>query len=324
MKLRWLLLGLVVVLLIVPAGALTVARVLQPPGGLWVRLVAFAPYALLVYLLALGLLLVAWGRGEGRWRPVARTFALLALVGVVMHAFWVAPSFVGAAEAAPGVEPMRVMTANLMLGQASPSRVVQLAVDRDVDVLVLQEVDWAVLDGMRRAGLDEAFAHSAGKPAPGAAGTMVLARRPVLHVTPLDTGFASYQVDVAGVTLVAVHARPPTGDVQDWVADHRAIRRAAFDRRTPTMIVGDFNATNDHRVMRELAGRGYTDAATRTRSRWQPTWPAEGLVRVLGVPVPSLLALDHVLVNDAVQPVSTETVAIDGSDHLALIAEVVR
>lgn len=90
------------------------------------------------------------------------------------------------------------------------------------------------------------------------------------------------------------------------------------------MIVGDFNATNDHRVMRELAGRGYTDAATRTRSRWQPTWPAEGLVRVLGVPVPSLLALDHVLVNDAVQPVSTETVAIDGSDHLALIAEVVR
>ena len=95
-KLRWLLLGLVVVLLVVPAGTLTVARVLQPPGGAWVRLVAFTPYALALYVVALLLLLVAWGRGRGRWRPLARTFALAALAGALLHALWLAPAFVGA------------------------------------------------------------------------------------------------------------------------------------------------------------------------------------------------------------------------------------
>lgn len=324
MKLRWLLLGLVVVTHLVPAGALTVARVVQPPGGVWVRLVAFTPYALALYGVALVLLLVAWGRGRGRWRPLAGGFALVALAGTVMHGVWVAPAYVGSAETAPGGAPLRVMSANLMLGQASPSRVVELAAEKDVDVLVLQEVDDAALTRMRRAGLDELFAHAAGEPAPGAAGTVVLARRPLRAVSALDTGFGGYQASVDGVTVLAVHPRPPTGDVRGWAEDHRVLRRAAYERDRPTMIVGDLNATTDHRVLRELAGRGFRDAATTARSQWQPTWPADGEVRLFGVPVPPLLALDHVLVNHALHPVSTESVTVAGTDHRALVAELVR
>jgi endonuclease/exonuclease/phosphatase (EEP) superfamily protein YafD len=322
-KLRWLLLGLVVVLLIVPAAVLTVARVGQPPGGVWVRLVAFTPYAFVLYAAVLVLLLVAWSRGRGRWRTVASTGALVALAGVVMHGFWLAPAYVGSAGPAPGGEPLRVMTANLMLGQAAASQVVELVVREDVDVLVLQEVDDRSLARLRAAGLDDAFAHSAGEPAAGAAGTMVLARRPIRDVDALGTGLGGYQVAVGGVTLLAVHPRPPTGDVRGWVQDHRTIRRAAYERAAPTMIVGDLNATIDHRVVRELIGQGYRDAATAAGSRWQPTWPADGEVRLFGVPVPPMLALDHVLVNDALQPVRTESIRVDGTDHRALLAEVV-
>jgi endonuclease/exonuclease/phosphatase (EEP) superfamily protein YafD len=322
-KLRWLLLGLVVVLLLVPAGALTVARVGQPPGGAWVRLVAFTPYAFALYAIALMLLVLAWSRGRGPWRSVAGTCTLVAVAGVVMHGFWLAPAYVGSAGPAPGGEPLRVMTANLMLGQAAPSQVVELAVREDVDVLVVQEVDDRSLARLRAAGLDEAFAHSAGEPAAGAAGTMVLARRPIRDVDALGTGFGGYQVAVEGVTLLAVHPRPPTGDVAGWMQDHRAIRRAAYERAAPTMIVGDLNATTDHRVVRELIGRGYRDAATVAGSRWQPTWPADGELRLLGVPVPPLLALDHVLVNGALHPVRTESISVDGTDHRALLAEVV-
>lgn len=322
-KLRWLLVGLVVVLVLVPAGALTVARIVQPPGGAWVRLVAFTPYAFALYATALVLLVVAWSRSRGPWRPVTGTCTLVAVAGVVMHGFWLAPAYVGSAEPAASGDRLRVMTANLMLGQAAPSQVVEVAVEEDVDVLVLQEVDDRSLARMRAAGLDDVFAHSAGEPAAGASGTVVLARRPVRQVTALDTGFGGYQVVVEGVTLLAVHPRPPTGDVQDWTEDHRTIRRAAHERATPTMIVGDLNATTDHRVVRELIGRGYRDAATEAGSRWQPTWPADGEMRLFGVPVPPMLALDHVLVNDALHAVRTESVSVDGTDHRALLAEVV-
>lgn len=320
MKLRWLLLGLVVVLLVVPAGALTVARVVQSPGGAWVRLVAFTPYALALYLVALVLLLLAWGRARGRWRPLARTLALAALAGTLLHAWWLAPAFVGGEVAAARGKPLRVMTVNLMLGQGSPAEVVELAVEQQVDVLVLEEVDASALARLRAAGLDEAFGHEVGEPAPGAAGTMVLATRPLGPARELDTAFVGFETEVGGVTVVAAHPRPPTGDVGDWVADHRAVRRAAYDREQPAMIVGDLNATTDHRVLRELAARGYRDAATEARSRWQPTWPADGQVGVLGVVVPPMLALDHVLVNDGLRPLETRAFDVDGTDHRALLA----
>ncbi|MGZ4494979.1 MAG: hypothetical protein ACXVWU_09790, partial [Nocardioides sp.] len=65
MKLRWLLLTLLVLALLVPAGALTYARMLDPAGGAWVRVVAFTPLALGLYLVALLVLLLAGWRAGG-------------------------------------------------------------------------------------------------------------------------------------------------------------------------------------------------------------------------------------------------------------------
>ena len=59
MKLRWLLLGLIVTALLVPAFLLTADRLLDPQGGTWVRLIAFTPHAVLLYAAALLPLLLA-------------------------------------------------------------------------------------------------------------------------------------------------------------------------------------------------------------------------------------------------------------------------
>jgi endonuclease/exonuclease/phosphatase (EEP) superfamily protein YafD len=40
------------------------------------------------------------------------------------------------------------------------------------------------------------------------------------------------------------------------------------------------------------------------------------------VPVPPLLAIDHVLLSDGLRSVDTETVTIPGTDHRALVVEV--
>ena len=97
MRLRWLLLGLLLTAVLVPAFLLTYDRLMDPQGGAWVRLLAFTPYALALYALAFLLLLLAWWRGRGFWRGAARLLVVVSLVGMLLHAFWASGPYVGPA-----------------------------------------------------------------------------------------------------------------------------------------------------------------------------------------------------------------------------------
>jgi endonuclease/exonuclease/phosphatase (EEP) superfamily protein YafD len=326
MRLRWILLGLLLTVLLVPAALLTTARAVEPTGGTWVRLEAFTPFGVALYAVALLVLLLAAWRARGAWRGAARVLVVLALVGVLVHAYWASGPYVGgpSAEAASGGS-LRVMTSNLRFGQADPAEVVEVAMRDKVDVLVLEEVTPLALSHLREAGLEQAFDHVAGKPADGAAGTMVFSTYRLTTVHRLGTGFGSYRMVLrtpgGPTTLLAAHPRPPTGSAEEWRADQLVLRSAARSVTGATVIAGDLNATMDHAPMRELVGRGYRDAATAAKSRWQPTWPAAGEVSRLGLPVPSLLPIDHVLTRGGPHAVSTRTVTVPGTDHRVLVAD---
>ena len=220
-----------------------------------------------------------------------------------MHAYWASGPFVGTSPAeAAGGGRVQVMTANLRFGEADTAQLVEVVVSHDVDVLVLEEVTPPALAGLESAGLDRVLPHRAGRPAPGTPrGTMVFSRTRLSHVHRLATRFDSYSLDVslAGprgtLHLLAVHPRPPKGDIRHWHDDQAVVRRAAAGLSGPSVIAGDLNATMDHAPLRELAGRGYDDAATQATSGWQPTWPSAGIVSPLGLDVPSLVAIDHVM-----------------------------
>ncbi len=334
MKLRWLVLGLLVTALLVTAGTVTAARLLDLSGSLFVRLVAFTPYALVLYALALLLLLLPAWRSRGFWRAAARALVVVALVGLVVHASWAGAPYLGSvsASAADG-HRVRVMTVNLRVGRADVPQVVELAIHRRVDMLVLEEVTPDARVRLREAGVGRVFGHHAGHAAAGAAGTMVFSRTRLSHVRRLPTLFGSYALDVrlpgvpkapgGRVHLLAVHPRPPVGDVAGWRADQMAVRQGARGLTRPTVVAGDLNATMDHASMRELEGRGYHDAATQARSRWQPTWPSAGVVTRMGFTVPPLLAIDHVLVNDGLRAVRTDSYVVGYTDHRALVATLV-
>jgi endonuclease/exonuclease/phosphatase (EEP) superfamily protein YafD len=324
-KLRWLLLGVLVTLCLVPAVLLTTARVLQPPGGAWVRLVAFTPFGTVLYALAALLLALAWWRGRGWWRAGARLLVVVSLVGALVHGFWASGPYVGAPTAAAGGgDGLRVMTVNLRFGRADTAVVVEQAQKWGVDVLVLEEVTPYALSQLRSAGLDAAYPHSVGRAQDGPAGTMVVSTHRLTRAHRVGTGFASYVMTVHApggpLRLLAVHPRAPIGAARGWHADQLVVRAAARAIRGPAVLAGDFNATMDHTSMRELVGRGYQDAATQARSGWQPTWPASGEVTRLGIPVPSLVAIDHVLTRGGPYAVRTETLTIPRTDHRALVA----
>ena len=316
MRGRWAVM-VVVLLFVLPGVVLTLVRLLEPWDGRWVRLESFTPLGIAAYGAAL-LVLLLW-LAVARRRPIGIA-AIAVTGGLLLHLAWFAPMVLGAnPPPREGAESLRVMVANLYAGQADGLDVVRAASEEHVDLLVATEVTPDALARMERAGLDSLFPHRAGSAAPGVEGTMVFANVRLGRASRLPTSWGSWRVPMGKYTLFAVHAHAPT-DITMWRRDHHAIRTAVTNEQ-PDLVVGDFNATTDHPPMRALAEAGYRSAAEVANEGWQPTWPAAG-ESVLGIPVPNVVLIDHVLVGPAFAAVSTHTLAIPESDHRALVAEV--
>ena len=65
--------------------------------------------------------------------------------------------------------------------------------------------------------------------------------------------------------------------------------------------------------MRELYALGLKSVTDIVGAGWLPTYPADA-------PVPPLIPIDHILVDDQLTGTSISTVRVSGSDHLGLLA----
>src|SRR5580692_3472613 len=83
----------------------------------------------------------------------------------------------------------------------------------------------------------------------------------------------------------------------------------------PRCPAGDFNATLDHAQFRRLLSRGYLDAASQAGNGLSFTWGPRPGRR------PTLLTIDHVLVDRRCAVLTTSAHWLPGSDHRALYAE---
>lgn len=300
--------------LLLAAVGLTALRILQPEIGHSVRMVAFTPMALILYAAALALGLVVTDGG------VRKALAGLTVAGMALHGWWLAPLWTGDPPAyAEDGEPLTVMTANLLYGDADPYQVVETAAAEDVDVLALVEVTPEHLAEMAEAGLDELFPHYLGVSDGSVSETMLLARTELTEVARLPTVYDSIAADLtvgdATYRVLAVHPRPPIYDAGEWRSDLAVVEEAA---RSADLVLGDFNSTLDHEPLQRVLDTGLRDAAEAGNAGWQPTWPMDG---TLGIPVP-LVAIDHVLAGHRLAAVSARTVEISGTDHAAVVGVV--
>jgi len=320
MRVRGRVVGLLALgLVLAPAVVLTVVRLFEPWGERWVRLEAFTPLAIVMYGVALLALLVRFAMARRWGRGLA---AAAVALGLALHITWFSPMISGAnPPPRAGAEPLRVMVVNLYAGRADGLDVVRAASEEDIDVLVVTEMTPAALARMESAGLESLFPHRAGRSGRSKLGTMVFADVRLGHATPLSTSGASWRVPMGKYTLFAVHPYAPT-DIAKWRRDHYLIRTAVADEQ-PDLVIGDFNATTDHPQMRALADAGYRSAAELANEGWQPTWPAAG-ESVLGISVPNVVEIDHVLVGPTFAGISTHTLDIPESDHRAVVAEVAQ
>ncbi len=274
--------------------------------------IAWTPFV--VPVAALVTILAAVGRRRGALACAALATVLL-LVAVV-------PRVLGGGHDPAGADgpELRVLGANLKLGLADPEAVVELVTANEIELLCVQELTPGMLAGLERAGVLDLLPHRVVAPSASSGGSAILARYPLRElesVEPPGYAFVMPRAEIAvpgagPVEAVSVHPVPPTGSEAVTAWEEGLDSLPAAGAGPLTLLVGDFNATLDHRELREVMDRGYVDAADATGGGLAPTWP-ERLMRP-GV------TIDHVLADERAAIMDYHVHDLPGSDHRAVSA----
>jgi len=278
---------------------------------------AFSPYLMLCGPISVVLLIVA-----RRWVLLAVAVALTATTLAVQLPQFLdskAPRILGAT--------LRVMSANLRLGQADANQLVTSAREQ-ADVVALQELTLQAVDRLSAAGLDATFPYRWQDPGFDADGVGIWSRFPMhetMHIGGYIMPFLSARLRVPGVSpdltvLVAHMPGPWPQPIDGWRQDLDRLPvtlREIAERGDGgcVIVAGDLNSTTDMRPFRGLLRDGYHDAAEQSGAGQEPTFPADSRL-------PPLLAIDHVLTRNC-WATSLHTVKIRGSDHRGVVANVV-
>lgn len=284
------------------------------------RLAAFTP--LFVVLAAAAVLLLA----VTRQRTAAAFAVLVLLVGVWSQV----PLFTRApiADAGPTDHTVRLLQANIRLGQADAAALVRTVTEQRADVLTLIELTPEAVERLSAAGLGDVLPYSFVRPRGGGGGAGVFSRFP-LSEGQLLPGFelnnVTARADVPGlgpIAVYALHPLPPYPEPADrWASELRKLRGVFAAQELPLVVGADFNSTFDHRQYREMLhnsspGRQQSliDSAEQLGAGVVATYPA-------GRRYPALLAIDKILTRGGV-PVAMDRVDIPGSDHHGVIGDI--
>jgi endonuclease/exonuclease/phosphatase (EEP) superfamily protein YafD len=228
----------------------------------------------------------------------------------------------GGGEHAPG-PVLRVLTLNVKGGAADAEAITASVAALEVDILVVQELTAGLGLRLALSGLDDLLPHSHLDPRAGSRGTGLWARWPLTPLTPVAGTLAATpraRIDPPGgpsVTVTAVHPVAPVANHEHrWHEELGLIQAALGGIAGPQLVVGDFNATRDHRAFRALLRSGFVDCADAARQRTWPglTWPADRRF-------PPLMRLDHVLASrGGVLVHQARTIRVPRTDHLGVLA----
>jgi endonuclease/exonuclease/phosphatase (EEP) superfamily protein YafD len=311
--------GFVTFLLVVPALAFLAYGVLRVfsldnlvDNAFLIGVTTLTPY------FAAGGLLLALVTALFRRRVLALVVLVIALVlGVLLG-----PRYLSEEQPAAGGPHLRIMAANLYLGQADPKTVVDLVRRQKVDVLALPELTPAAVSALDDAGLANLLPYRVFDDRVGGDGNGIAAKFPLRKIILMPESVLSQQsavVDLPGradLELTAVHVQPPLSDpnVRVWRNELGELPRATPDKRV-RILAGDFNATLDHGAFRDLVDRGYADAGEEAGEGLDPTWSS--------LPTGPPLTIDHIVVDSRCAISSYAVFDLPGSDHNAIISEVI-
>jgi endonuclease/exonuclease/phosphatase family metal-dependent hydrolase len=222
----------------------------------------------------------------------------------------------------PGGRPvaeLRVMTSNVQFGQGTEALIDAVRRDRP-DLVFVQECEYACAAALEDAFGGDAYPHRQAVEGYGSEGSVILSRLPLTRAdgVPGTMGMpgATVEIEDRRVRLQLAHPMPPLpGGLDAWRRELGALRAyAAGGGDAPTVLAGDFNASQDHAAFRSILDTGLRDAARLTGDDRTPTWPART--------APTLGAqIDHVLVSRDFTARRTRFLDLAGTDHRAVVVD---
>lgn len=279
------------------------------------QLLAFLPWLLAPAGAALLLALLA------RWRTgVVWAVAVLAVTG-----WYVRPYDTGLTDAPPGpvVARIEVLTSNVEFGNATKGSKGLLATIRreQPDLVFVQECDPGCASALAAEVSRTDYPYRNVVEGYAAAGSAILSTFP-LRPAPGISGTLAMPGSVAvvgdrTVNLQLVHPLPPIPrGVDDWKRELGRVRTyAAGVKGQPTLLAGDFNATQDHAAFRRILDAGdLRDSATLVGAARTPSWPA-AVRRPLGAQI------DHVLISEDFSVRRARFLDLAGTDHRSLLVD---
>lgn len=276
------------------------------------QLLAFLPWLLIAA--ALGLLLGT----AARW-PLGCGWALAAAAATG----WFIQPYDGGTPPEPHgpvLARLRVMTANLEFGQATDGLLTALRRERP-DLVAVQECDTECAETLDSAAVRAAYPYrSVALGDSAAAGSAILSRHPLTRAEGVrgTLRMPGAVVRIAGqrLRMQVAHPMPPMpGQLDVWRTELGRLRAYAAGRgEEPTLIAGDFNATQDHAAFRAVLDTGLRDSARATGISRTPSWPST-TAPVLGAQI------DHVLASRALRPRTARFLELPHTDHRALLVE---
>lgn len=276
------------------------------------QLLAFLPWLLLPAGIALLLALLA------RWRTgMVWAVAVLAVTG-----WFVRPYDTGLTDAPPGpvVARLEVVTSNVEFGNATEALVATIRREQP-DLVFVQECDGSCSDALTAEVSRTDYPYRNVIEGDWASGSAILSKHPLRPAPGIAAtlGMPGSVAVVGGrtVNLQLAHPLPPIlSGVDDWQRELGLVRTyAAGAKGQPTVLAGDFNATQDHAAFRRILDAGrLRDSATLGGAARTPSWPAAAR-RPLGAQI------DHVLVSEDFSVRTARFLDLADTDHRSLLVE---
>ncbi|MCX4824497.1 endonuclease/exonuclease/phosphatase family protein [Streptomyces sp. NBC_01142] len=299
-------------LLIVPS-VVAACRVADTDGITPVpQLLAFLSWLLLPAGAALLLALLARRPAVMVWAA-----AVLAVIG-----WFVRPYDTGLADDPPGpvVARLEVLTSNVEFGNATEGLVATIRSEQP-DLVFVQECDGACSHALTAEVSRTDYPYRNVIEGHSASGSAILSKHPLRPAPGISATLAMPgSVAVVGgrpVNLQLAHPLPPVpGGVDAWQRELRLVRTyAAGAKGQPTVLAGDFNATQDHAAFRRILDAGaLSDSATLAGAARTPSWPAAAR-RPLGAQI------DHVLISEDFSVRKARFLDLADTDHRSLLVE---
>jgi endonuclease/exonuclease/phosphatase (EEP) superfamily protein YafD len=274
------------------------------------QLLAFLPWMLVPAGAALLFGLLARRRALMAWAA-----AVLAVTG-----WFVRPYDTGLTDDPPGpvIAQLEVLTSNVEFGGATEALVATVRREQP-DLVFVQECEYRCAAALEAEISRGDYPYRNVVEGGGASGSAILSKHPLRPEPGIPSALAmpgSVAV-IAGrdVNVQLAHPLPPVPEALSlWRTELGRLRDwAASAEGAPTLLAGDFNATQDHAAFRHVLDAGrLRDSATLAGAAHTPTWPAT-------VRRPFGTQIDHVLVSEDFSVRDARFVDLPDTDHRAVL-----